>query len=62
MDEVECLQTAMLLIKEHGDQAAAVAAGKVVEFQRAGNGDGMTDWIQVMLTIRELTTEEPNED
>jgi hypothetical protein len=57
MDEIDLWRSANLLIQQHGDKAAEVAAGKVVEMQRAGDGEGMAVWVGVMLAIRELTKE-----
>jgi hypothetical protein len=61
MEEIDIWRSANLLIKSHGDKAAEVAAGKVVEMQRAADGDGMTVWVQIMLAIRELTKDKPSD-
>ena len=55
MDENDVRHSAHLLIQEHGAKAAEIVAAKVVEAQRADDGDNMTKWIQVLLAIRELT-------
>jgi hypothetical protein len=60
MEEIDIWRSADLLIKQHGDKAAEVAAGKIVEMQRARDGNGMTVWVQIMLAIRELTIEKPD--
>ena len=55
MEEIDIWRIADLLIKQHGDKAPEVAAGKVVEMQYAGDGAGMAAWVSIMLAIRELT-------
>lgn len=60
MDDIDIWRSAHLLIKQHADQAGAVAADKVAEFQRAGDGDGMTVWVAIMQAIWELTEARPS--
>ena len=60
MDDLDILRSAHLLIQQHGDQAAAFAARKYVEFMRAGDGDGMTVWTAIMQAILELTEAGPS--
>jgi hypothetical protein len=61
MEEIDVWRSADLLIKQHGDKAAEVAAGKVVEMQRADDGEGIVVWVQIMLAIRELSKPGPPE-
>jgi hypothetical protein len=61
MEEIDVWRSADLLIKQHGDEAAEVAAGKVVEMQRAGDGEGIVVWVQIMLAIRGLSKPGPPE-
>jgi hypothetical protein len=42
MEEIDIWRSANQLIKSYGEKAAEVAAGKVVEMQRADDGEGMT--------------------
>ncbi len=55
VEDIDILRSAHLLIQQHGDQAAAFAARKYVDFMRAGGGDGMTVWTAIMQAILELT-------
>ncbi len=55
MDEADIQRSASQLIKSYGEKAAEVAAGKVVAMQKAGDDEGMADWLDIMLAIRELT-------
>lgn len=59
MEEIDVWRSANQLIKSHGGEAAEVAARKVLEMQRAKDGEGMTAWVQIMLAIRELTKDKP---
>ncbi len=55
MDDCDTWSLAEQLIKQHGRNAAVVAADKFVDFQKLGDDDGMAKWVQVLLTIRELS-------
>ena len=55
MDKADIQRSAGQLIKSYGEKAAEVAAGKVVAMQKAGDDDGMADWLDIMLAIRDLT-------
>ncbi len=54
MEDADIQRAAAQLIKSYGEKAAEVAAGKVVAMQRAGDEEGMADWVAIMLAIREL--------
>jgi len=54
MEDADILRSANQLIKSYGEKAAEVAAGKVVAKQQAGDDEGMTDWLNIMLAIRDL--------
>ena len=54
MEDADILRSANQLIKSYGEKAAEVAAGKVVAKQQAGDDEGMTDWVNIMLAIRDL--------
>ena len=54
MEDADILRSANQLIKSYGEKAAEVAAGKVVANQQAGDDEGMTDWLNIMLAIRDL--------
>ena len=54
MDDADILRSANQLIKSYGEKAAEVAAGKVVAKQQARDDEGMTDWLNIMLAIRDL--------
>lgn len=54
MEDADILRSASQLIKSYGEKAAEVAAGKVVAKQQAGDDEGMTDWLNIMLAIRDL--------
>ncbi|MDE2133946.1 MAG: hypothetical protein KGJ49_05045 [Alphaproteobacteria bacterium] len=58
MEDIDIWRSANQLITSYGDKAAEVAAGKVIEMQRAKDGEGMAVWVSVMLAIRELTKDE----
>ncbi len=58
MEEIDIWRSANLLIKQHGDKAAEVAAAKVVEMRSADDSESMTVWVSIMLAIRQLTTNE----
>ena len=59
MEEIDIRRSANQLIKSYGDKAVEVAAGKVVEKQRADDADGMDAWVRIMLAVRELTANTP---
>lgn len=59
MDEIDIWRSAHLLIKQHGEDAGAVAAAKFVEFQKASDGDGMATWTAILKAIWELTETRP---
>ncbi|MDE1938759.1 MAG: hypothetical protein KGI68_07050 [Alphaproteobacteria bacterium] len=61
MDETGIQRSASQLIKSYGEKAAEVAAGKVVAMQKAGDDEGMADWLDIMLAIRELLRESPGD-
>ena len=54
MDEADIQRSASQLIKSYGEKAAEVAAGKAVAKQQAGDDEGMADWLNIMLAIRDL--------
>jgi hypothetical protein len=60
IDEIDVWRSANQLIKSYGDKAAEAAAGSVVKMQRAGDMDGMTAWLEIMLAIQELTKDKPS--
>jgi hypothetical protein len=51
-------QTAEQLVEQHGRYATTIAADRFLEHQRAGDGGGVEKWVEVMLAIRELTSDE----
>ena len=61
MEEIDIWRSANQLIKTYGDKAAEVAAGKVVEYSKTDDAEGMAVWVQIMLAIRELTKEKPSD-
>ena len=61
MEEADILRSASQLIKSYGEKAAEVAAGKVVAMQQAGDDEGMTDWLDIMLAIKNLQQESPSD-
>jgi len=54
MDEDDIFGAAAVLIAQHGEKAAAVAADNFVQLQKANDTDGMAIWTAIMLAIREL--------
>ena len=54
MEDADIQRSAAQLIKSYGEKAAEVAAGKVVAAQQAGDDEAMTDWVNIMLAIRDL--------
>jgi hypothetical protein len=54
----EVQQVAAQLVEQHGRYAATIAADRFLERQRAGDGIGVEKWVEVMLAIRELTSDE----
>ena len=60
MEEIDIWRSANLLIEQHGDKAAEVAAGKIVEMQRAEDGDGMSTWACILMAIRALEKDKPS--
>jgi hypothetical protein len=54
MEEADIRRSASQLIKSYGEKAAEVAAGKAVAKQQAGDDEGMADWLNIMLAIRDL--------
>jgi hypothetical protein len=46
------------LVEQHGRYAATIAADRFLEHQRAGDGAGVAKWVEVMLVIRELMSDE----
>lgn len=62
MTEADIQRSAAQLVKSYGAKAAEVAAGKVVAMQQAGDDEGMDFWLHVMLAVRDLQNEKPNED
>jgi hypothetical protein len=54
MEEADIQRSAAQLVKSYGEKAAEVAAGKVVAAQQAGDDEAMTDWVNIMLAIRDL--------
>lgn len=62
MTNADIQRSAAQLVKSYGAKAAEVAAGKVVAMQQAGDDDGMEFWVQVMLAIRDLENDKPDED
>jgi hypothetical protein len=61
VEEIDIWRAANLLIKQHGGKAAAVAAEKFVELQKNGDAEGMAAWVSIMLAIRELTKDKPDD-
>jgi hypothetical protein len=61
MEEIDIWRSANQLIKSYGDKAAEVAAGKVVEYSKTEDAEGMTAWVSIMLAIRELTKDKPSD-
>ena len=62
MTNADIQRSAGQLVKSYGAKAAEVAAGKVVAMQQAGDDEGMEFWVQVMLAIRDLQNDQPDED
>jgi hypothetical protein len=62
MSQIDIQRSAAQLVKSYGAKAAEVAAGKVVAMQQAGDDDGMEFWLQVMLAVRDLQNDAPDED
>jgi len=46
------------LVEQHGRFATTIAADHFLQHQRAGDGNGVAKWVEVMLAIRELTSDE----
>ncbi len=59
MEEADILRSANQLIKSYGEKAAEIAAGKVVAMQQAGDDEGMADWLDIMLAIKNLQQKNP---
>ena len=47
MEEIDIWRSANQLIKTYGDKAAEVAAGKVVEYSKTDDAEGMAVWVQI---------------
>lgn len=61
MTEREIWMAAGLLVKEHGNKAAILAAQKADAFLAAGNMDGRAVWMRIMLAAGALI-ELPNDN
>jgi hypothetical protein len=62
MDEGDVFAAAMVLIAQHGEKAASVAADNFVQLEKAGDTDRMAFWVAIMLAIGELTKNRPDID
>jgi len=49
MDEGDVFAAAMVLIAQHGEKAASVAADNFVQLEKAGDTDRMAFWVAIML-------------
>jgi hypothetical protein len=59
MDEEDVFAAASVLIAQHGERAAAVAADNFVQLKNAGDANGMAFWASIMMAIRRLTEDSP---
>ena len=56
MDEKQVSSSAALLIVQHGERAATVAANNFIRFEKAGDIENAEIWTAILIAIRELTT------
>jgi hypothetical protein len=61
MSDIDVWRSAHLLLKQHGKDAAFVAAKKADEAMRAGDLDGLRRWKRVAEAMLELLKAKPGE-
>lgn len=61
MEDIDIWRSANQLIKSYGDKAAEWAAAKVVEYSKTEDAEGMTVWVAIMLAIRDLQKDKPDD-
>lgn len=59
-DEIDIYRSANLLIKQHGQVSAEIAAAqRVDEMLTAGDMDGRRTWLRILEAIKELSDTTP---
>ena len=61
MSDIDVWRSAHLLLKQHGTDAAFVAAKNADEAMRAGDLDGLRQWKQIAEAMLELLKAKPDE-
>jgi hypothetical protein len=56
--EKEIYQSALVLIKQHGDHASLIAAQRADDLLKAGDVDGERLWLKIIAAIRILSATE----
>ena len=51
MEDVDIWRSANLLLKQHGFNAYIVAANRIVELKTAGDEDGVTAWVRIVMAL-----------
>lgn len=61
MDEIDIWRVAALLIEEHGEDAASLAAKRADALLAQSDTDGFTTWLKVVKAIETLQPKGPPE-